>query len=333
MLESAASTSRKLIIFHAAVTILAAIQIALPDASAAELLVCGYVSDAVTRHDATSGAPLGTLQSGVGLNGPLCARIGPDGLLYVTSELTNSVQRYNVNTGAFVDTFVTPGSGGLNGPTGLTWDADGNLIVPSFNTNTILKYNGQSGAFLGNFVTAGSGGLSGPDNGAIFGPDGNLYVPSYFGNKILRYNGRTGAFLDSFISSIFSPRVLEFHGSSLYVTSEGSNCVRRFDATTGVAQGNFTAPGSGGMQIPIGMAFGPDGNLYVASSLGDSVLRYNGATGAFMDTFITSGSGGIDTPAFLTFTPEPATGLCALAWLLLVRPRHAIQRPDRLRLQ
>lgn len=288
---------------------------------AAELLVSSYSSDVVTRHDAGSGALLGTLQTGVGLNGPLCARIGPDGLLYVPSELTHSVQRYNVNTGAFVDTFVTPGSGGLNGPTGVTWDGVGNLVVPSFNTNTILKYNGQTGAFLGNFVTASSGGLSGPDNGTIFGPDGNLYVPSYFGNKILRYNGQTGAFMDAFVASIFTPRVLEFRGGSLYVSSEGSNCVRRFDATTGAALGNFTAPGSGGMQIPIGMAFGPDDNLYVASSLGDRVLRYDGQTGAFIDTFIAAGTGGIDTPAFLTFTPEPASALSLLMLLACARRR------------
>ena len=55
-------------------------------ATAEELLVSSFLSDRVARYDAGSGGYLGTL--GVGrLDGPLAAKIGPDDLLYVTSEV------------------------------------------------------------------------------------------------------------------------------------------------------------------------------------------------------------------------------------------------------
>jgi len=41
---------------------------------------------------------------------------GPDGNLYVSSEVTDEVLRYNGETGNFIDAFVTAGSGGLAGP-------------------------------------------------------------------------------------------------------------------------------------------------------------------------------------------------------------------------
>ena len=66
----------------------------------------------------------------------------------------------------------------------------------------------------------------------------------------------------------------------------------------------FVASGSGGLDAPVDLAFGPDGHLYVTSFGGDAVLRYSGSTGAFLGTFVASGSGGLDSPEFLTFGPD-----------------------------
>ena len=68
--------------------------------------------------------------------------------------------------------------------------------------------------------------------------------------------------------------------------------------------------GSGGLDGPVSMAFGPDGNLYVANSIIEvngtaaSILRYNGKTGAFMDTFIAPGTGGLLKPLSVVFGPH-----------------------------
>ena len=66
----------------------------------------------------------------------------------------------------------------------------------------------------------------------------------------------------------------------------------------------FVSAGSGGLNIPTELVFGPDGNLYVSSFGTDEVLRYNGATGAFINAFVVAGSGGLNQPRGLVFGPD-----------------------------
>jgi hypothetical protein len=80
--------------------------------------------------------------------------------------------------------------------------------------------------------------------------------------------------------------------------------VLRFDAGSGVFVGVFVPAGSGGLDNPGGLAFGPDGNLYVASRATGAVLRFDGATGAFVDTFVAAGTGGLAQPIDIAFGPD-----------------------------
>ena len=73
----------------------------------------------------------------------------------------------------------------------------------------------------------------------------------------------------------------------------------------------FVAAGSGGLSVPVGLDFGPDGNLYVASSSTNSVLRYSGADGSFIDAFVPAGSG-LSTPTGLVFGPDDDLFVCSL---------------------
>lgn len=295
-------------------------------ALADELLVTSFVSDRVSRFDLSSGAFLGTLELGVGLDGALATRVGPDGLLYVASEGSNTIQRYSLASGAFVDTFVTAGSGGLDGPTGMTWGADGDLYVPSFNTDSVLRYDGASGAYLGVAVAGGFGALDGPDNGTIFGPDGALYVPSFWNNRILRYDLGSGT-VSTFVSFLSRPRVLEFSGDRLLVTVEGGDRVKIYDAASGSFVGDLFGAGAGGLDEPIGMVLGASGDVYVSSLTNDNVLRYDATSGAFLSEFLAPGAGGIDGPTFLTIVPEPAGASLLIALTLLAAaPRRSAPR-------
>jgi len=92
--------------------------------------------------------------------------------------------------------------------------------------------------------------------------------------------------------------------ASLFLSSSGTDNVLQFDATTGAFVQTFVVAGSGGLDNPGGLAFGPDGNLYVASRTTGQVLRYNGTTGAFIDAFVTAGSGGLGQPVDLAFGPD-----------------------------
>lgn len=90
----------------------------------------------------------------------------------------------------------------------------------------------------------------------------------------------------------------------LLVSSHDTDEVFRFDEADGSFIDVMVSAGSGGLNAPHGLAFGPDRNLYVGSAGNDRILRYNGETGAFIDTFVTNGSGGLDYPAGILFGPD-----------------------------
>jgi DNA-binding beta-propeller fold protein YncE len=102
----------------------------------------------------------------------------------------------------------------------------------------------------------------------------------------------------------FCVRCAACPGHSLFICSVGTDSVLQFDGPTGGLIGTFVPAGSGGLNNPGGLAFGPDGNLYVSSRGTNNVLRYNGATGAFLDVFVPAGSGGLAQPVDLTFGPD-----------------------------
>ena len=118
-------------------------------------------------------------------------------------------------------------------------------------------------------MSAGSGGLNVP-RGVLFGVDGNLYVASSGSDSILRYQGPLGP----------SP------GAPL--------------PSAGQSGATFVATGSGGLDNPLNMVFGPDSNLYVASVVtNNAVLHFAATNGSLLGTYIAPGGGGLGQPARL----------------------------------
>lgn len=211
--------------------VLGSVLLAGAPARAVELLVSSSTSNQVLRYDGNTGAPIDTGEgAGPGIfvgptvpggNGGLVAPfdmlLGTDGNVYVASQGTDSVKKYDGLTGHYLGDFVAAGSGGLDAPWGMVFGPDGNLYVASYVSHQILRYQGPGGAspgaFIDVFVAAGSGGLAGP-RGVVFGNDQftgannpagsaqdgypDLYVASSGSRSVLRYNGKNGAFIDKY---------------------------------------------------------------------------------------------------------------------------------------
>jgi hypothetical protein len=160
--------------------------------------VCAADTNSILRYDGTTGAFKGVfVPSGSGgLTTPQGLAFGPDGNLYVASGNffagtpfpAGSILRYEglagPNPGAFLGTFVPPGSGGLSTPAGLLFGPDGkndgkldlyvtSAVVSNGSNNRVdfvaapgssevLRYDGATGAFIDTFVSQDSGGLQYP---------------------------------------------------------------------------------------------------------------------------------------------------------------------------
>lgn len=297
------------------------------------LAVADSDSASVPRFDATTGLLIDVLQP-LDANGqsilaqPMDVNFGPDGNLYVLDHQNpfvpfplkrGSVLKFDGRTGMFMGIFAL-GEG--VGPQGLTFGPDGNLYVSDQALSLgiggqVLRYDGKTGAFMDIFIPCCV--LSDPI-GLTFGPDGNLYVTSI--SQILRFDGKTGAFIDVFATFTGPGRALIFGpDGNLYVSVlNGESEVLQFDGKTGTFMGPFVGAGTGGLDCPWGLAFGPDKNLYVASpqcghAIGTregnqhGILRFGGpldpSPGAFIDVFVDSNNGALSrAPAGMAFSPS-----------------------------
>ena len=187
-----------------------------------------YVGDLGTRQirrfNAFTGAPIGdgsfiaTAPQGSGPGDPQHFVFGPDGNVYVASEATGGVLRYNGQTGAFMDVVVPNDADGVPSPSGLAFGPDGYLYVSSDPGAEVRRYDVVRRRLVDVFVAPYSGGVEGPV-GTIFGPDGNLYMAGFITGNVARFDGETGAFIDTFIPSgrggISGPRMIAFKSTTI----------------------------------------------------------------------------------------------------------------------
>jgi len=224
------------------------------------LYVASFGNNSVVLVDPDAGVATTFVASGSGgLTGAAGIAFGPDGHLYVSSQTTDRVLRFDGSTGASLGTFVTPGSGGLSEPCGLVFGDQGNLFVTSAGDHSVKEYDGQTGAFVGSFVVPGAGGLTGPRD-LVFKPGGNLLVTSYSTDQVLEYDGNTGAFVRVFHDNVIptSPWGIEVgpNGNVYVVRHQGTIRILEYDAVTGRYYRSFVR-GDAGLVSPTGLAFRP----------------------------------------------------------------------------
>ncbi len=224
--------------------------------------------------------------------------------LFVSSRNTNSVKRFNGETGEYLDDFVIAGSGGLSAPQEVRFGTDGNLLVSGRGDTHILEYDGQTGTFIGNFTSGYD--LDNPTK-MTFGPDGKIYVSQWgtLKKKVARFNAVTGQFVDEFTKTDLnkaSGHAWDSEGN-LYVACFGSQDVRKFD-TSGNFIGIFTQTGH--LQGPINLWFNSDNNLCVLDWTLGSVLVFDGTNGNYLSTFLT----GLTNAEGITAGPDSNIFIC-----------------------
>jgi len=285
--------------------------------SGSTLLVASPSGNAIFYFDAL-GQPTGVRAEGLSPALDSGIHLSADGSrLYVGSIGGNDVLEYEVASGVRVRTFASVCPGSLF-PYDTVIGSDDRLYVSCILDGSIQRFDLTSAASLGAFVLGGSGGLVSP-RGLRFGENGNLFVANGNG-AVLQFDAVSGApvaptpFIDTNGNGggPLDAYDLRFRDGVLYVASYAHDEVMTFDAADGTYLATFVSGGSGGLDGPRALAFGPDGDLYVIGANGGNVLRYDGTSGAFVGVFVAAGSGGLDGPFDLVFgsaaAPVPASG-------------------------
>ncbi|HEY1603449.1 MAG TPA: dockerin type I domain-containing protein [Pirellulales bacterium] len=304
-------------------------------------------STGVYRFDETTGAPVGSqpVVQPVGSPGNPAdpgyvgdgyqaegSAYGPDGNLYVGYFIAQGnddtgigeVRRYNGVTGAYIDTFVAPGSGGLVQPGDLKFDGStlyvadhGNIVgaetptpIP-YGGTSVITYSATTGTSNGaiNFgAPLGPSGLAfDPRPASLGGNPNNLYISLFNANEVVQYNTLTHAMTTYAAGSgMTTPSGIAFGpNGDLYVVNLFTASVQEFHQNAGGTADYVTAlPTTGANSFPDGIAFTQGGQLLV-STLGPglapgAVLSYD-AAGSTWNTFATSPS--LGSPGPITLTP------------------------------
>jgi DNA-binding beta-propeller fold protein YncE len=214
--------------------------------------------------------------------------------LLLADPTTDSILRFNGDTGASLGAFVNSGAGGLIDPHNPTFGPDGNLYVFSTQTGAqkILKFNGVTGASLGTFVNTGVGGFAGGFGMAFSPTNGDLYVATG-GANVLRFDGTSGAFegLAASGNGIIRASGVEFGpDGNLYVLDSDTRIdsaydrILRFNPETGAFIDVFV--NSGSLEDSISFAFGPDNHIYVPDiNPAKNIKSFNGTNGNLQRVF------------------------------------------------
>lgn len=203
--------------------------------------------------------------------------------MLVSSRNTHSVKRFNAQTGAYIDDFISSGSGGLSTTQDLKIGPTGDILVSGRGNTKILQYDKTTGNFVMDFTSGYT--LDNPTK-ISFGPDGNLYVSQWgTGNSsVARFNGTNGQFINEFTPDLNLPLDHTWDNSgNLYVACYGSKDVRKFDTL-----GNFVSifTEAGHLQGPTNLWFDGNGNMLVIDWVLGSVQKFRASDGVFTGTLL-----------------------------------------------
>lgn len=126
-----------------------------------DIIVASWTHE-IKRYDRDTGAFLGNfIESDAGLGNPVYLEVGPDGYLYVSSQLNDRIFRFNFlgETGVSIDSGPWISGGTMDGPSGFDWSPDGALFyVAGRHSANVVAYHATTGEWVGAFSTSNNSG-------------------------------------------------------------------------------------------------------------------------------------------------------------------------------
>ena len=149
--------------------------------------------------------------------------------------------------------------------------------------NDIFGKRRLTGIAAFGLAIVGSVGVSGVARAQVF-------VSDFFGSTGISEYSFSGTFERTFVAfgsgGLSQPSGMTFGADgNLYVSSYGSNAIKKYDGTTGAYLGNVVTGGN----APIDVAFGTDGSIYTPTYNSNTVLKVNPTTGAIVQTYSVPG--------------------------------------------
>lgn len=198
------------------------------------------------------------------------------GVALISNLNGNSIGRFDITTGNYIDNFAS----GISGPTRIKIGPDGLVYALQWQGDGLVYRYKPDGTFVDKFTSIAVPQAIGLD----WDLEGNLYVSSYSGgnNGFIRKFNNTGQDLGLFISNnanLNGPTNIWFDGSGdLLVNDYVNGVVRRFDS-----KGNFIANALTNLQQPEGISF-LDENFLVGST---RVVKMYDSNGNFVKDLVT----------------------------------------------
>lgn len=200
--------------------------------------------------------------------------------MYISSDASNLLRRYDSATGGFLGAFTA--SAGPVGQLGVHFNATSTRVLVGHWSGGVQEFDVATGLPIMIFSPGGGDQWAG-----IYVPWGNVFIGSWLYNDIREYDGTTGAFV-RMVAPVFSPADMRIGpNGNLYVCSFQGGFVLEIDPVTGAYLGQTVLPA--GAQAN-DVAFLPNGDMLVTAMRQDSVYHYSPG-GVLLGAFTGTGMG------------------------------------------